>query len=183
MKKANVVQNRARMVTGTVPLEPEFSGFRAFRSVAGRLLHAAARYLPMHPKWRVSIHRWRGVRIGKGVFIGSEVFIDNSYPDSIVIEDYVAVASGAFIVGHFIVPLHLRKVLGDDRPIKKGVVLGRGCYIGPKVIITDGITVGECSVVAAGSVVTGDIPPFSIAMGCPAKVVRSFNPDDINLPE
>jgi acetyltransferase-like isoleucine patch superfamily enzyme len=170
-----------RILTGTVPLEPEFSGFKALRSVVGRLLHAAARYLPMHPAWRVKIHRWRGVKIGEGVFIGSEVFIDNTYPDSIVVEDYVAIASGAFIVGHFIMPSHFSRVLGKDRGVKRGVVLKKGCYIGPKSIITDGVTVGTCSVVGAGSVVTRDVAPYSVVVGNPAKVVRRLAEEDIDL--
>lgn len=179
----NKISSKGRIVTGTVPLENEFSGIGAIRSVLYRLLHAATRYLPMYPQWRVAIHRWRGVRIGNGVFIGSEVFIDNTYPDSIIIEDYVAIASGSFIVGHFIMPMHFNKVLGNGRAVKKGVVLKRGCYIGPRSVITDGITIGECSVVGAGSVVTHDIPPFSIAVGNPAKVIRTFSPEDIDFPE
>jgi acetyltransferase-like isoleucine patch superfamily enzyme len=170
---------KRRMVTGTVPLEDEFKGVGALRSVLGRLLHAAARYLPMHPKWRVWIHRWRGVKIGEGVFIGSEVFIDNTYPDSIVIEDFVAIASGSFIVGHFIMPLHFQKVLGKDRPRRQGVVLKKGCYIGPKCIITDGVTIGECAVVGAGSVVIQDIANYSVAVGNPAKAIKTFSSDDI----
>lgn len=172
-------EQRARILTGSVPLEPEFSGLRAVRSVLGRLLHAAARYLPMHPSWRVRIHRWRGVRIGEGVFIGSEVFIDNTYPESILIEDYVAIASGSFIVGHFIMPGHFNTVLGKDRPVKQGVVLEKGCYIGPKCVITDGVRVGTFSVVGAGSVVVRDIAPYSVAVGNPAKVIREFSESEI----
>lgn len=168
-----------RFLTGQVPLEKEFSGIQALRSVAGRVLHMAARILPMYPQWRVHIHRWRGVKIGEGVFIGSDVFIDNTYPDSIVIEDYACVTSGCFIVGHYIYPLHLRKVLGEDRPVKKGVVLQKGCYIGPRCIITDGVTIGECAIVGAGSIVTKSIPSFSIAVGSPAKVIRKFSADDV----
>jgi acetyltransferase-like isoleucine patch superfamily enzyme len=169
-----------RFLTGQVPLEDEFCGFGALRSVAARLLHTAARILPMHPQWRVLIHRWRGVKIGNGVFIGSDVFIDNTYPDSVTIEDDVCVTSGCFIVGHYIYPLHLRKVLGEDRPVKKGVTLKKGCYIAPKCIITDGVVVGECAIIGAGSVVTKSIPPYSIALGVPAKVVRTFSEDEVD---
>jgi len=182
MKESDKRLSGARKLTGTVPLESEFKGYGAVRSVIGRLLHAAARYLPMHPKWRVAIHRWRGVKIGAGVFIGSEVFIDNTYPDSIVIEDYVSITSGSFVVGHFIVPLHLRKVLGAERPLKRGVIFRKGCYIGPKCVVMDGITIGECAVIGAGSVVTRDVPAYSISVGNPAKVLREFSPEEIDLP-
>ena len=172
-------RKREKFVAGTVPLEEEFSGIGAVRSVVGRLLHAAARYWPMHPSWRVAIHRWRGVKVGQGVFIGSEVFIDNTYPQSITIGDNVSVASGAFIVGHFIVPMHLKKALGADRPTRIGVNLQKGCYVGPRSVIMDGVTIGEYSVIGAGSVVTKDIPAYSVAVGNPAKVIRSINPEDV----
>lgn len=171
--------NKDHFVVGTVPLEKEFRGIGAIRSVVGRLLHSAARYLPMHPRWRVAIHRWRGVKIGKGVFIGSEVFIDNTYPQSVTIEDNVSVASGAFIVGHFIVPMHLKKALGPDRPTRIGVCLNRGCYVGPRSVIMDGVTIGEFSVIGAGTIVTKDIPAYSIAVGNPARIIRSINPPDV----
>jgi acetyltransferase-like isoleucine patch superfamily enzyme len=177
MPKVNA--KKSKILTGQVPLEDEFSGLGAIRSVLGRLLHTAARILPMYPQWRVHIHRLRGVKIGEGVFIGSDVFIDNTYPDSVKIEDYVCVTSGCFIVGHYIYPLHLRKVLGEDRPSKKGVFLKKGCYIAPRCIITDGVTIGECSIIGAGSVVTKSIPPYSIAVGAPAKVIRTFSKEDV----
>jgi len=170
-----------RRITGLVPLEDEFKGLGAVRSVIARLLHSMSRYLPMHPEWRVRIHRWRGVKIGKGVFIGSEVFIDNTYPDSITIEDFVAIASGSFIVGHFIMPSQFQNVLGQNRSVKQGVHLKKGCYIGPRVIITDGVTIGECAVIGAGSVVTRSIPPYTIAVGNPAKVIKTFSSELIRF--
>lgn len=173
------MDKKTRLLTGQVPWEDEFKGFRVFRSIIGRFLHAIARYLPIHPKWRVLIHRWRGVKIGKGVFIGGDVFIDNTYPESVIIEDYVAIAYGSFIVGHFIYPLHLRKILGKDRSTKKGVLLKKGCYIGPRTVIMDGVSIGECAIIAAGSIVTKDIPSYSIAMGSPARVVKTFSKNDI----
>jgi acetyltransferase-like isoleucine patch superfamily enzyme len=45
-------------------------------------------------------------------------------------------------------------------------------WIGSKAIITAGVTIGDGAVVAAGAVVTKDIPPFAIAGGVPAKVVK-----------
>jgi acetyltransferase-like isoleucine patch superfamily enzyme len=45
------------------------------------------------------------------------------------------------------------------------------------VVITSGVTVGERCVIGANSVVTEDIPPFSIAAGAPAKVIKQVNYD------
>ena len=168
-----------RRLMGQIPLEDEFSGVNAFRSVFHRLLHCAARYLPMFPNWRVSIHRLRGVQIGKSVFIGSDVFIDNTFPDSIIIEDYVTIISRSIIFGHSFVPLHLEPVLSPQGPSKKGVRLKKGCYIGAQSVVLPGVTVGECAVVGAGSVVTGDVAAFSIVAGAPARVIRKFNREEI----
>jgi acetyltransferase-like isoleucine patch superfamily enzyme len=48
-------------------------------------------------------------------------------------------------------------------------------WIGANVVITAGVTIGKHSVVAGGAVVTKDIPPFSVAVGNPARVVKSYN--------
>lgn len=164
---------------GPIPLEEEFRGLGAVHSVAKRLLHAGARHLPMFPAWRVALHRMRGVQIGEGVFIGSDVFIDNTYPESIVIEDWVTIISRTFIIGHTFIPRHLQKVLEKDDMARSGVLLKKGCYIGGQCIIMPGVTIGECSIVGAGSVVTRDIPGYSIAMGIPARVTRAFSEKEV----
>ncbi len=164
---------------GQIPLEKEFRGLAAVRSVVNRLLHAAARYFPMYPGWRVRLHRIRGVKIGKGVFIGSDVFIDNTYPDSIVIEDFVTIISRSFIIGHNFIPVHLENILAKDVPPRQGVLLKKGSYIGAQCIILPGVTVGECAVVGAGSVVTNSIPDYSVAVGSPARVTYRFNKNDV----
>lgn len=166
---------------GQIPLEKEFRGMGAIKSVWGRLLHAVARYLPMYPNWRVFLHRRRGVRVGEGVFIGSDVFIDNTYPESIVIEDYTTIISRSFIIGHSFIPLHLEKILDKNVPSKLGVSLKKGCYIGAQSIIMPGVTIGECAIIGAGSVVTDDIPEYSMAAGAPAKVMRTFSKDEIEF--
>lgn len=54
------------------------------------------------------------------------------------------------------------------------VVLKRGCWIGANAILLKGVTIGENSVVGAGSVVTRDVPPNVLVVGTPARVVRSL---------
>lgn len=56
---------------------------------------------------------------------------------------------------------------------KKGIVIEDDCWIGAGVTILDGVTIGKGSVIAAGAVVNEDIPPYSIAGGIPAKILKS----------
>ncbi len=55
----------------------------------------------------------------------------------------------------------------------QGIVIEDNCWLGYGVKVLDGVTIGEGSVIGAGAVVTKDIPPYSVAVGVPAKVVRS----------
>lgn len=57
------------------------------------------------------------------------------------------------------------------------VVIKRGCWIGQNVVIMPGVTVGELSIVGANSVVTKNIPDRCIAIGAPARIVKTWNED------
>jgi acetyltransferase-like isoleucine patch superfamily enzyme len=57
------------------------------------------------------------------------------------------------------------------------IVIGDACWIGANVVITAGVTVGKYSVIAAGSVVTKDVPEYSIVAGNPARRIKQFNHD------
>lgn len=56
------------------------------------------------------------------------------------------------------------------------VTIGNDCWIGGNTVILPGVTIGKGCTVGAGSVVTTDIPPFSVAVGSPAKVVKKVTP-------
>ena len=56
--------------------------------------------------------------------------------------------------------------------IGRGIKIEKSVWIGANVVILDGVTIGEGSVIGAGAVVTKSIPPFSIAIGVPAKVIK-----------
>ena len=57
---------------------------------------------------------------------------------------------------------------------KGPTIIGNNVWAGANVVITSGVTIGERCVIGANSVVTGDLPPFSIAAGAPAKVIRTI---------
>jgi acetyltransferase-like isoleucine patch superfamily enzyme len=54
------------------------------------------------------------------------------------------------------------------------VIIGRNVWIGRSAIVMPGVTIGDHSVIAAGAIVTQDVPPHSVAAGVPAKVIRTF---------
>ena len=68
----------------------------------------------------------------------------------------------------------------DDAVSKGPIIVGNDVWIGAKAIILSGVTIGDGAIVAAGSVVTKDVPPFSIVGGNPARVIRyRFSPEII----
>ena len=58
---------------------------------------------------------------------------------------------------------------------ERRITIGNDVWLGAGVIVLPGITIGECSVIGAGAVVTKDIPPYSIAVGNPARVIKTIN--------
>ncbi len=66
-------------------------------------------------------------------------------------------------------PIHLQPVTTSP------IVIEDDCWLGANVVVTAGVTVGKHSVIAAGAVVTKNIPPFSIAVGNPARVIKQYN--------
>jgi len=133
---------------------------------------------PLLPrKIRPWILRKIGVTVGKNVFIGSQVWVDAGHADMIYIEDHVHITARTVLLCH---KKDLRNYyIGDDYaklPYIKGKIhLKRGCSTGTDTLIMPGVTIGEGAIIGAGSLVTKDIPDWSIALGRPAKVVRHLS--------
>ena len=132
---------------------------------------------PVNPRrLRPFFIKCMGAHVGKNIFIGDHVNIDLSHADMIYIEYHVHVASGCRLLCHQRDLSHY--YVGDDYA-KLGYRLGKiclhkGCLIGMDSFIMPGVTIGEGAIVGAGSLVTKDIPAWSIATGRPAKVVKSI---------
>jgi lipopolysaccharide O-acetyltransferase len=64
----------------------------------------------------------------------------------------------------------------NERPlVSKEVFIDDDCWLGEKVAVLPGVTVGKGSIIGAGSVVTSDIPPYTIAVGIPARPVKKYD--------
>jgi acetyltransferase-like isoleucine patch superfamily enzyme len=122
------------------------------------------------------LHRWRGVKVGRGSKINRTVQIDDSRPDLVSIGKNVWVTAGVMILCHQrdISQMHVGKAVMDCDLLYKPVAIKDGAHIGIGAIIMPGVTIGEGAVIGAGAVVTKDIPPYSVAVGSPAKVISTF---------
>lgn len=159
---------------GTAHLEAD-STASLFKSFFRKLLQVIAMTrLPVGSKFRCMIERWRGVKIGKKVFLGGGNVLDRARPDLITIEDYVSLAGNVIILTHSNPTEPIREILGESATKIAPVVIKRGAWIAVNVVLLPGVTIGENSIVAAGSVVNRDIPSYSIAAGSPARVVKKI---------
>jgi len=132
------------------------------------MLQWPAWFLPWK-RLRTAFHRMKGVRIGKNVEIGYMVLIDNRRPELICIEDDVTITTMCVVIAH-----DLSRRYNEGKEIVGEVLIKKGAFIGMNTTILPGVTIGEGSVVAAGSVVTRDVEAFSIYGGVPAKKIRDY---------
>jgi len=140
------------------------------RGIFGRVLqHIAMTTMPMPPSLRGWLQRLHGVKIGRGVFVGPHVYFDPVRPDLIAVGDLVSLAGFIVILTHSEPTQPLRGTL----PSKIApVTIGRGAWIAVNCTILPGVTIGECAVVAAGSVVNKDVAPYTMVGGVPAKFIK-----------
>jgi serine acetyltransferase len=133
------------------PKEPLLGG------TFSRLCQILAKFAPGAQSLRVMLHRARGVKIGKRVWIGYDVILDTARPDLITIEDGVSISMRATIIAHF--------------KEFRGVRIEQDAFIGPGAIILPNVVIGRGAVVTAGSVVSQSVPPMTVVQGNPAVAV------------
>lgn len=101
----------------------------------------------------------------------------------VVLEDNVRLAGQCFLAGYPGHPInpYLRAKGAPELDSQVGdIIIKENAWIATGVTITAGVTIGEGTTVAAGSVVTKSLPPFVIAGGNPAKVIRHLKPSERN---
>jgi len=128
--------------------------------------HFLAMYVPNSHLKRY-FYRFRGTKIGNHVDIAPGVFLEDFYPELITLQDNVDLGPNVIIVTH---DSSGKCISSQDITWTKAVVIENNVYIGAGAIILPGVRIGHHSIIGAGSVVTRDIPPESVAYGSPARV-------------
>jgi UDP-3-O-[3-hydroxymyristoyl] glucosamine N-acyltransferase len=132
-----------------------------FRRIFNRALHSLARRLPGATTLRPALHRLRGVKIGRGVFIAEEVYLENEYPEFIEIHDGAQISLRAIIIAH---------TRGPGK-----IIIGKNSYLGPNTVVATSsgrtLKIGEGAVIGAGVVIGSDVAPRMFVPSQPAHAV------------
>ena len=124
---------------------------------------------PLHSNWG-----GKHVHLGNNVYFNfNATLVDDTH---IYIGDYTMLGPNVVIAtaGHPILPELREKALQYNLPVH----IGKNCWLGAGVIVLPGVTIGDNTVIGAGSVVTKDIPANVVAVGNPCKVLREINEHD-----
>ncbi len=114
---------------------------------------------------------------GKNITIGKNVFINSGchFQD----QGGIVIGDGA-LIGHNVVLATINHALAPSenrRNYYAPIKIGNNVWIGSNATVLPGVTIGEWSVVAAGAVVSKDIPPYTVVGGVPAKVLKKIKKD------
>lgn len=142
----------------------------ALRKIKNIILYRLTYMCPLN-SWRVKMHSWRGINIGKNVYIGQHCVIDNAYPEYIYIGDNVSLAGEVSVIAHSNPFAHFAKVLESK---VAPIVIEDGVWIGVKAVILLGVVIGKNAIVSAGTVVDRNVAPYTLVRGNPMKKVTDF---------
>lgn len=156
--------------------------FKLIRYWKNEILQSLARHCfllaPLNSRHlRPMLQRWRGVKIGKNVFIGWDVLIDSVYPEKVYIGNRVRLLNKVQIVAHN------RDLTNYNKNVKiselpytiKETIIEDDASIMINSVVLAGVKIGKGAVVAAGSVVTHDVEPYTMVAGVPAKIIKRFD--------
>ena len=112
--------------------------------------------------------------VGNSVTIGSRCSI--LCADTVMIGNHALIASDVVITSEdHGIEVEVEQSYAIQRLSHAPVIIGDETWIGEKVVILKGVTIGNRSIIGAGSIVTRDVPPYCIAVGNPARVIKKYN--------
>lgn len=184
-----MASEREKMLAGELydPNDPELA---EARMIARERCHAINTSAPREEKLRRSILKelfgsggdsvWLELPFrcdyGTNIYLGEKVYFNF---DCVILDvcevrigNHVFIAPGV----HIYTATHPHEAeLRRTQEFGKPVTIGNDVWIGGKAVICPGVTIGDCSVIGAGSVVTKDVPPGVVVAGNPAKVIRRLD--------
>jgi acetyltransferase-like isoleucine patch superfamily enzyme len=113
------------------------------------------------------VHIGNNSRVGIGNVIIGPVTVGNN----VIFAQNIVMSGLNHVYSDVTLPIHLQPVTTAT------ITIEDDCWIGANAVITAGVTIGKHSVIAGGAVVTKNIPPFSVAVGNPAKVIKQYKPE------
>jgi len=130
---------------------------------------------------KFALNRIDFVDFGKDCYVGPNITItplggQNPKGKLLILKDRVTVSPNV----SFLCSMHpedskLKRIYGETSPIK----IEEDSWIGADATILGGVSINKCSVVGAGSVVTKDVPEYTVVAGVPAEPIKSLNPEEI----
>lgn len=132
----------------------------------------------MHISGNPRIHPTASLRCGKNIYLGKNSHINQycciwaSENSKIILGDNLLMGPGVKIFSSNHSYNDLSLPMNVQPFTEKDISIGNDVWIGANAVITAGVKIGDGSIVAAGAVVTKDIPPYCIAGGVPAKVIK-----------
>ena len=151
--------------------------------VKQKLLNMMARKT-LHRGLRIWLYRQMGVNIGKDCVVELFCYLDDQFPELIFFEDHSGPSRHVIILCHDDVAAKSNMSDSCDSRFQSRhgfvapVRLKSHSGIGTASILLPGVTVHEGGVIAAGAVVTEDVPPFTLVGGVPAKVIKKYREDE-----
>ncbi len=131
-----------------------------------------AKYFPNN-KTRIWGLKLCGFNIGNKVYLGEDVIIASVISEkSCELDIGNRVAIGPRVTLILSSDANWSNLMNHIEYIKSFIVLEDDCWIGAGVIIMPGVTIGKCSIVGSGAVVTRDVPPYTVVAGIPAKKIK-----------
>lgn len=134
------------------------------------------RICSVNSKLLIGYLRKKGISIGEGTkFFGTHIGIDIGRPCLVEIGRNCILTDGVSLLTHDYSWAVLREKYGETLGSSEKVVLEDNVFVGSRSIILRGVRIGRNTIIGAGSVVTHDIPPNSVAAGNPCRVIMSID--------
>ncbi len=173
---------------------------RALTLLVSRGFHQWGKGTAVMPPLRLDGERW--IALGSGVYLGAgcwlrasplspatapviEIGDDCGFAGGNVISavSAIRIGNGVGVARNVYIADHDHHYADPSRPIRRQgvtnvrpVIIDDGAWLGQNVVVTAGVRIGRGAVVGAGAVVTRDVPDYSLAVGVPATVIRSWAP-------